>query len=51
MTVVDPAPGADRAHSGYVVADVAIRSSVHLPIGTAALRQRSPTSSEPARST
>ncbi|RMI30041.1 MlaD family protein [Nocardia stercoris] len=43
MTVVDQAPGADRAHSGYVVADVAIRSSVHLPVGTtAALRQETP---------
>ncbi|WP_036509051.1 MlaD family protein [Nocardia aobensis] len=45
ITVVDPAPatGTAAARKGYVIADVAIRTSVRLPVGTTAqLRQATP---------
>ncbi|MDR7170116.1 hypothetical protein J2W56_003867 [Nocardia kruczakiae] len=45
ITVVDPAPatGTTAARKGYVIADVAIRTSVRLPVGTTAqLRQATP---------
>lgn len=45
ITVVDPAPatGTAPARTGYVIADVAIRTSVRLPVGTTAqLRQATP---------
>lgn len=45
VTLVDPlaASGTAPARQGYVIADVAIRDSVHLPVGTTAqLRQATP---------
>jgi hypothetical protein len=45
VSLVDPVPATATtpAEKGYVIADVAIRSSVHLPVGTTAeLRQATP---------